>query len=486
MTCSSEELPRHIIYLQSDRQPNIDSSRLENHLTACSITIAHSPGEAVACCDGTVDCLLADSAGAECAGVELLNELPSNQVTPPVILLADASDGTIPVSALREPFADVVPIDDTSGVATVADAIEAVIPDVTNPDIAGVNISDSQSLINWKANILDQFFTKIPLHMFVKDECAKHVLVSESYVERRIHGFGNTYLGRRDIDGVVPEEEAREPYEDDIRVIETGEQIRNKQEYYDESGRWFLTSKVPWENETGDIIGVLGISQEITEQKKRERQLKVINHLVRHNLRNKLTIIGGRAEYLHRETQCPDEQIETILSAVTDLSNQLDKQETIVNILAQSPEPTELNLSTLVSNEIDVLSQIYPQAQISTDIEEDLLACATDGIVHAISELVENAIIHNDSTCPTVEIIVETDQGSAQIHILDECAQIPTLEVEILTGQRDIDELSHSTGLGLWISRWVVDYSNGSISFEQGESGGNEVIVTVPTAEQVI
>jgi sensor histidine kinase regulating citrate/malate metabolism len=69
-----------------------------------------------------------------------------------------------------------------------------------------------------------------------------------------------------------------------------------------------------------------------------------------------------------------------------------------------------------------------------------------------------------------------------QIRVVDECPTIPEFEVEVLTGQRTVDQLSHSTGLGLWITRWAVTHADGAISFDRA-TDGNAVTVTIPTAE---
>jgi signal transduction histidine kinase len=41
--------------------------------------------------------------------------------------------------------------------------------------------------------------------------------------------------------------------------------------------------------------------------------------------------------------------------------------------------------------------------------------------------------------------------------------------------------LRHSQGLGLWLSRWILDGSGGTIAFEECEDG-TTVVVTLPVA----
>ena len=64
---------------------------------------------------------------------------------------------------------------------------------------------------------------------------------------------------------------------DDQCVIETGTPIINKEEMTQSiEGKpiWVLTTKLPWYDQQGNIIGLFGISREITERKNAEQSLK--------------------------------------------------------------------------------------------------------------------------------------------------------------------------------------------------------------------
>ncbi|GAA0195599.1 PAS domain-containing protein [Halobaculum roseum] len=256
-----------------------------------------------------IDCIVTAFTLADGTAVDLHRRLSTLTAPPPVVLVVDASDGSVPAGAVSTPFADVVAADrdgddradgDRSVPARVAAAVTSVVPGDDGPTVAGGLPRDRRSLDALKATLFDRLFTEIPMHSYVKDGEARHVMVSEAPVDRRIHRFGDEYLGRRDVDGVVPESDAREPYEDDLRVIETGTPIVNKEEHYASADRWFRTSKVPWTDGDGEVAGLIGISQEITARKDRERQLEITHHVVRHTLRNKLNVILGRCDRIRR------------------------------------------------------------------------------------------------------------------------------------------------------------------------------------------
>lgn len=119
-----------------------------------------------------------------------------------------------------------------------------------------------------KANLLDHIFNQVPTALYVKDDEARHVQMSD--YDKDPEGM----IGRTDPEIYGDTEFAIATYEDDMRVIEEGERIVNKEEYNPENDEWTLTSKVPWRNEDGEIRGLIGVSRLVTEKKEYERQLR--------------------------------------------------------------------------------------------------------------------------------------------------------------------------------------------------------------------
>ncbi|MEO2026017.1 MAG: PAS domain S-box protein [Fuerstiella sp.] len=72
-------------------------------------------------------------------------------------------------------------------------------------------------------------------------------------------------------------EEADEYRADEVRIIETGEPVINKEEYElwpDGLHHWVLSTKLPLRNEHGDIIGTFGLSRDISALKRAEERME--------------------------------------------------------------------------------------------------------------------------------------------------------------------------------------------------------------------
>lgn len=89
--------------------------------------------------------------------------------------------------------------------------------------------------------------------------------------------------GKTDFD-FLPEERARSSYADEQTIVRTGQPIVGKLEktiHADGRVSWGLTSKIPWRDKTGRIIGTFGIARDITAIKAAEVDLAYERDLLR-------------------------------------------------------------------------------------------------------------------------------------------------------------------------------------------------------------
>jgi len=83
-------------------------------------------------------------------------------------------------------------------------------------------------------------------------------------------------LGKTDFD-LFTEEHAREAYEDEQAILRTGQPLVGKEEketWPDGRITWVSTTKMPYRDSQGRIIGTFGSSRDITERKLAEEELR--------------------------------------------------------------------------------------------------------------------------------------------------------------------------------------------------------------------
>jgi signal transduction histidine kinase len=115
---------------------------------------------------------------------------------------------------------------------------------------------------------------------------------------------------------------------------------------------------------------------------------------------------------------------------------------------------------------------------LSVGLPGSLTVFAHELLPYAFDNVLDNAIEHNDSDTAEVAISSEvTSAGShVTVHVEDNGPGLPPTEREVLTSAAETP-LTHSSGLELWLTRWIVRSSEGSITVGDSDLGGTRVSV---------
>jgi len=236
--------------------------------------------------------------------------------------------------------------------------------------------------------------------------------------------------------------------------------------------------------EDGDVVRIVGFSRDITDRRRRERQLSVLDNILRHNLRNDLNTVLGQAEQI---TENPDEstaeRTAVIQQVGEDLLRKAEKQRETIDLLTAPTAPETVDLDAVADRVVEDVGARYPEADCRTAVPESLSTHAIPQLEVALSELVENAVKHSDSDRPDVRITGESRGGRVAVSVHDDCPPLPEYEYLVLSGGHEMDDIYHSSGLGLWLVYWIVDLSDGTVEFACGEPGNTITLVLPATAD---
>ena len=237
---------------------------------------------------------------------------------------------------------------------------------------------------------------------------------------------------------------------------------------------------------------VEGFVSDVTESKRRE-QLRVLNRVLRHNVRNEVSVLSGYAERLKAVVDEQTETVDVVLESANRIAQIGKKARTIQELLNVEPatDRTELPLESLLESAVINARTRFPQATIRYEIDGDgpQTIYAVDDVRVALDELLENAVVHNDSETSEVVIRVregeteckngdENGTGTAAITIADNGPGIPADERRAIRTKAE-SPLDHSSGLGLWIVSWIVNISRGTLTIHNDD--GAVVTMSLPT-----
>lgn len=214
--------------------------------------------------------------------------------------------------------------------------------------------------------------------------------------------------------------------------------------------------------------------RDVTTQRVREQQLAVLRRVLRHDLRNDLTVLLGYAETIAESSDDAQsrEQASTMVAAASDLRD-VATSAGRMQCVTDSATPTKLgDATTRVRRSVaDSLSGDFhvdgPVPTVSVD--------SRTGI--AVEELCRTLADHGDATTISVDPAVTDDRVTITV---DADGRLSEQERGALAGL-DETKLRHATGISPWIARWAVRAAGGRLRIE--DEADCRIHVTVPIVE---
>lgn len=206
------------------------------------------------------------------------------------------------------------------------------------------------------------------------------------------------------------------------------------------------------------------------------QHIKILHRVYRHNLRNSINAISGWCKVIEegladcdisdKNRESVEKAIDNINERTEELSNLSSEASELKNLLYTNSEFDTRNLETIITECVFETIPEYTDPNITVSIPSDIEVYCSDRFSLAITNIIDNALRHND---PDVEVtieIVDTTPDKIVLSIQDTGSGIPPSESQIIKDRADIEQLNHGSGLGLWIIRWVLSNHNASLYFD--------------------
>lgn len=328
-----------------------------------------------------------------------------------------------------------------------------------------IDITDRRELeaeLQERANLMDHIFGQIPTALYVKDTEGRHVRISDYDVEP------DEVYGKTDPEIYGETEFTEETLADDMRVIEDGETIINKEEYNPWNGEWSLTSKVPWYGDDGEVKGLIGVSRLITEKKENERELERKNerlenfaNVVSHDLRNPLNVAMGQLELVRDDVDHPR------LGPIGEALDRMDALIADILTLAQQGWTVEDPVVVALSPTFDRAWASVETPGATKHVDSDCRFRA-DGqrLLQLFENLVHNAVEHGGEG-----VTVRVGALENGFYVADDGPGIAEV------GRDDIFEPGYTTtengiGFGLAIVREIAESHGWDVAVTDSDEGG--------------
>ena len=219
------------------------------------------------------------------------------------------------------------------------------------------------------------------------------------------------------------------------------------------------------------------IYTEVSDELRRKRHIDVLHRILRHNLRNEVNVVLGKAESIAAKTDKTEVQRDASVAkeAATKLARLSDEAKTVENVLGSPPELEPVDVVPIVEDVVRSCNKQFDDPAIAVDLPSSLVVRADSRLKAVFESLVDNAVRYNSQPAHVRVAATEADASTVELTVADNGPGIPDSETEVITSDEPISQLQHGSGLGLWLVKWIVEMYDGELSIETPDGGGTVV-----------
>ncbi|WP_424019404.1 sensor histidine kinase [Halorientalis pallida] len=228
------------------------------------------------------------------------------------------------------------------------------------------------------------------------------------------------------------------------------------------------------------LIGVNDVRRIRAGELAKEREkLAVLNRLTRHNLRNDTQVIVGLADVLADRIE--DEDLADIARKLRGNAEGLAGLNDTLKDYQEAVEHDPGTESVVALDDLAerVVARAADGATVAIDVPDGLAVRADDHLETALFHLVENSVEYAGED-PDITLSARQEGDYVVCTVADDGPGIPDVERGVVLGERDITQLEHGTGLGLWTVRAITESYGGEMAIRSED--GAAVDLRLPAA----
>lgn len=285
-----------------------------------------------------------------------------------------------------------------------------------------------------------------------------------------------------DIQDVFVDDDRYREYQNALTSEEQLDGFEYQIEQADGERRWVTDSVRALTDEDGQPVyrgGVIDITEQKASEKKlkqRNEALEALNRVVRHDIRNDVQVISIHAEGL--EAYVDEEGLEALerIQRTTDNITEITRDAAAFVEALTSDETDELEpvqLGTILETELEHRRDAYPEATFEVIGSIPFVQVqANEMLSSVLRNVLNNAVVHNDSKTPVVEVDVTVEPDTVIVRIADNGPGIPDELKEQVFGKGEQGLDSEGTGIGLYLVSHLLSVYDGTVRTEDNEPRG--------------
>ncbi len=221
------------------------------------------------------------------------------------------------------------------------------------------------------------------------------------------------------------------------------------------------------------------------ELRRRNRELAVLNRIVRHDIRNDVSVFIGWGNSLENHVEPGGEKyLSRMLDAADHITQLTETVGDFLNVLEKKhdAELRSYDLARVLRAEIKKARSAHPEAEFTIEggLPDELTVEANEMLPSVFKNLLNNAVTHNDKGTPRVTTSVAVSPDTVHVTVADNGPGVPDDRKEDVFGRGQMGLESPGSGIGLHLVDTLVDMFGGKVRIEDNDPEGSVFRVDLP------
>ncbi|WP_396613583.1 histidine kinase N-terminal 7TM domain-containing protein (plasmid) [Haloferax sp. S1W] len=237
------------------------------------------------------------------------------------------------------------------------------------------------------------------------------------------------------------------------------------------------------------VVGWVIILRDVTELHQQKQiieeqneKLALLNQIVSHDIHNDMSVVLGNARLV--EEMVDDEVVQSRLETmIRNSEHAAELTDTVRNLMTtmrnDDDETTRpVSVGSILLSEVNSVRAGNKCADVSLPGDlDDVRVLADDMLGTVFRNLLTNAIRHNDTDVPEIDVTVEAEPAHVVVRIADNGPGIPDDKKDEIFGRGNKGLESPGAGIGLYLVDTIVTGYGGDVQVVDNDSRGAVFVV---------